>query len=142
MILFIDDDTNRVENDVFELVSWGFSVQLEGSVDSALQFFDQHFADVDAVICDIVMPHGLAVSAEDSIDGLRTGVAVFRHVRQRCPTLPFIFFTNLSHVEDMLRKECLDEERTWLYLEKRNFLSLMFAERVRDFLESQQKRRV
>jgi len=138
-ILFIDDDAGRVENDVYELRSCGFEVHLEQSVENAFRFFDDNCNELVAVISDIMMPHGETVTSEESVDGLRTGLVVFRRVRSRCPDLPFIFFTNVTTVDDALRKHIESNERSCLYLEKRHYLSNEFAGRVKEFLTDERQ---
>jgi len=133
MILFLDDNPSRMENAVEELRMRNFQVHFEQNVDSALAFIDKHSSEIDALICDIMMPHGTRLSSEQTRDGLRTGISVLEIARSLQPTLPTIIFSNVS--DDELRKTLKGDERC-LFLEKPNYLSASFADKVRDFLGS------
>src|SRR5581483_4642005 len=95
MILFVEDEGSRVENDIEELRFCGYEVQLVTNVDQAIQFLEGRRSEIDGVICDVMMPHDQHFSAEETRDGLRTGVKLFEWARARWPELPFVIFTNV-----------------------------------------------
>ncbi len=128
MILMIDDEGDRIDNDIEWLRSSGYQVHLEQDVDQALKFLESHSPVIDGVICDIMIPHGRTFSGQQTRDGLRTGVSLFELVRAKWPDLPFIFFTN--SINQPLRRR-FQEERACAYLLKREHIGEQFIEEVR-----------
>ena len=127
MILFVDDESHRVENDIDELCSRGYEVRLEETLAGALRFLENNRQNVDAIISDVMMPHGTSFTAEQTRDGLNTGVNFFDWVRERWPELPFIVFTNVSNAA--LRQRFEQEPRCF-YLEKRDVRAEELADKV------------
>ena len=131
MILFVEDEGSRVENDIEELRFCGYEVHLVTSVDQAIKFLEGRRSEIDGVICDVMMPHDRHFSAKETRDGLRTGVKLFEWVRARWPELPFVIFTNV--LSEGLRSR-FEDEPSCLYIEKRDFLGNDFIEQVQSLI--------
>jgi DNA-binding response OmpR family regulator len=95
-ILFVDDEPRWVEPYRRELQDAGFEVDQENTIVGAIKYLDDHGAQLSLLILDIMMPHGTIFTAEETRNGRRTGVLMFKRVRETFPTLPVIFLTNVS----------------------------------------------
>jgi CheY-like chemotaxis protein len=107
MILFIDDEENRVKSCVQELRYCGYEVLFVRDVDTALQVLASDGKRVELVILDIMMPYKASFPRDATDLGLRTGVLLFERIRQDALGLPIVVFTNVSdaHVADRFRRE-------------------------------------
>jgi CheY-like chemotaxis protein len=132
LILFIDDEGFRVENDIEELQFAGWQVHLATKINDAVKFLKAHRHEVECVICDVMMPHGTCFSADETRKGLRTGIKFFEWARQRWPDLPFVIFTNVSG-DDGLRQK-LEREPACIYVEKQSSLGQEFLKHVRKLI--------
>ena len=74
MILFVDDEPKYVAayTQAFELSQ--FEVKMVPAVDEAWQILESQKEDVDAIILDVMMPHGKLFDVRETQDGLRTGL--------------------------------------------------------------------
>jgi CheY-like chemotaxis protein len=141
MILFVDDEERRVENDIEELRICGYEVHLETTIDGAFEYWEREEHAITAVISDIMMPHGSRLTDKETRDGLRSGVALYYAVRLKRQDTPFVFFTNVSFLValsapdgDLRRRLEEGGDPQCHYLEKRDFLPFQFAAEVDRFL--------
>jgi CheY-like chemotaxis protein len=131
MILFVDDEAFRMENDIEELRFRGYEVHLARTADEAVEFLQSNWRGVSGVICDVMMPHGSRFTEEETRGGLRTGVSFFQWTRARWPNIPFVIFTNVSN--EALRQQ-LEREPKCIYIEKRDFLGDAFTDQVQKLI--------
>ena len=131
MILFVDDDPYHVENDVFNLRACGYKVHEVSTVDEALAFLAAHRNDIDAVICDVMMPHGEAFGPAETRGGLRTGLRLFEKARDQSPELLFVVFTNV-HSEGL--RAYFERDPHCLYMQKQDNWGRKFTEQIKTFI--------
>jgi CheY-like chemotaxis protein len=129
VILFVDDEIDRLENDVEELKLCGYEVQTTARVDEAMKFLEAQHDEIDGVICDIMMPHWQAFPVEGTREGLRTGLKLFEWARGKWPGLPFVIFTNVS--SDVALWEQFQRAPACIYIEKQDTYGLQFVDRVK-----------
>lgn len=131
MILVIDDEKREMDSYVQELQLVGYEVRFEKDVDLALGFFEEHGAEVDLLVLDIMMPSGSRFKEVDTSRGLRTGLLVYEWLRERAPDLPCLILTNVSKedVADRFRTE----EMCWFLL-KEDYMPFELAEKVASIL--------
>ncbi len=132
MILFVDDEKRRMESYVKELKLSGYEVEIKSDVDSALDFFNKNYKQIELLILDIMMPAGNAFENVDTKYGLRTGIIFYEGIRNRNSTLPIIIFTNVSD-EAVEKKINLDKKS--LFLQKEDFLPFQFIDEIKDFFK-------
>lgn len=106
MILFIDDEERIMDSYKLELEMVGYAVVLENDVNAALRTFQAKLGEISLVILDIMMPPG-KLSETETDGGLRTGLQLYREIREKSPDLPIMIFTNVSDkgVEKQFRDE-------------------------------------
>jgi DNA-binding response OmpR family regulator len=102
MILFIDDEPRYVRSYIEFLEDSGHEAHLETSIDEALRFFLANQDQIGLVILDVMLPPGELFTAAETEDGLRTGVHLFKKLREESRQLPIIILANVSSkaVED------------------------------------------
>lgn len=98
MIIFVDEDQQRSELYREELVDKGLPVKFFASAPAARSYISDA-ASIDLAILDVMMPTEGEFDAVEAMDGLRTGILLYRQVRQRWPHVPVFFLTNLSRGE-------------------------------------------
>ena len=96
MILFVDDERRPIMPYMEELERSGYEVHLETSADDALNFVRSNAGRIDLIVLDIMMPYGKGFTADETEEGRRTGVHLFRRLRQENGKVPVIVFTNVS----------------------------------------------
>src|SRR3989304_2288098 len=150
MILFVDDETRRMESYKEEMELSCYEVKFLQDVDSAWRFFENNFEKIDLLILDLIMPPGQIFKDENTEDGLRTGIFLFKKIREKAtalPTvlfsggqppggvqeLPVIIFTNVSDaaVREIFRRK----EKCW-FIHKEDVLPFELAEKIKEILES------
>jgi DNA-binding response OmpR family regulator len=131
MILFVDDELRYVDSYAEELKMEGFELSPHESVDSAVRFFDQSRDQVELLILDIMMPPGTVFKDVDTEGGLRTGLAFYRHVRERAAKLPVFILTNVS--DPAVDERFQGEDNCWFF-RKDQCLPFELAEHVKKLL--------
>jgi CheY-like chemotaxis protein len=126
-ILFIDDDVYGSALYVGALEAVGFRVDFVHDVDTAVAWADGE--RYDAVIIDIMMPHGQFFDQMETAGGYRTGIALGRELRDRQPGVPMIALTN-SRDADVEAWYNLQPEFGYFY--KGDYPPEEFALRVRN----------
>ena len=96
MILFVDDEKQYIENIITELESLGIEVTFCAGVDEALNRIRSGERSIDAIVCDVMMPHGSAFSAAQTEDNKIAGLVFLADLRQRGVNLPVVLLTNLE----------------------------------------------
>lgn len=105
LVLLIDDDVLPMEFHVRALRSEGFEVEQRLDPDSALEFVREAHDRISAVILDIMMRPGESYKDVDTREGLMTGVALYRDLRELCPDVPVVVLTNVANEETLRRFE-------------------------------------
>ena len=98
-VLLIDEDEYPLIFYKQQLVEEGFNVIQCFSVDCALQAVAN--TNPDIIILDCMMPAGDQYRDEDTQEGLRTGVLLYRDLRKICPDTPIIVLTNVAEQETL-----------------------------------------
>ena len=129
MILFIDDEARHMRSHLDELELSDFDVEFKQSVDEALDFFEDNFAQIELIILDIMMPPGNRFKNIDS--GLRTGVHIYDKIRPAAPDLPIIILTNVS--EEELAKRFHGEKNCW-FMRKEEYLPFELLSEIENIL--------
>ena len=96
MILFVDDEERPINTFMDELRLSGYDVHLETTIDGALRYFRTNLDQIQLVVLDIMMPYGEVFTAAETEGGLRTGVRMYKKLREESGQLPVIIFTNVS----------------------------------------------
>jgi CheY-like chemotaxis protein len=94
MILFVDDEPSYVANYVTELQVSGYRVDLVANVTDGLRKLESKNVSIELMVLDIMMSPRGAFTAEETQQGLRTGVRVYETARRERPQLPIIILTN------------------------------------------------
>lgn len=131
MILFIDDEKRVMSSHVLELILEGYDVVFETNVDEALDFFQKNLDDIELLVLDIMMPPGETFKNADVEGGLRTGIRLYRIIREHAPNLQVFVFTNVSadDAAEYFRKE----PKCW-FGQKVDYLPYEFVEEVKRFV--------
>jgi DNA-binding NarL/FixJ family response regulator len=129
MILFIDDETRRMDSFREEL-QYHFQVDFIDQVDRAYEFFQAHLSEIDLLILDIMMVPGKLFSQKEEEWGLTTGLHFYRLLREKAPNLPIIIFTNKEKTEKEFRGE-----PNCLFLRKRDYVPFELVDVVKEFLQ-------
>jgi CheY-like chemotaxis protein len=99
-ILFIEDERLPMIYYIKELERSGFNVKEFHSPEDAVAFA-QTKPQLALIILDIMMPPGEKYKEEDTKDGLRTGVFLFRDLSILYQDLPIIILTNVGNSETL-----------------------------------------
>ncbi len=133
MILFIDDED---EMDSFklglELSEYQYQVTLKTNIDEAWEYLVHSEVQIILVIMDIMMPPGILLKDEDTKGGLRTGLALFKKIRERNPYLPVIVFSNVSEERVI---SYFTQQPLCLFLRKEDELAFSLPEKVKSLLK-------
>ena len=133
MIMLLDDEQEYVENLVAELKSFGLEVHLVSNVDEALRCVEDPSSQLQAIVCDVMMPHGHAITAEASRDNLTTGVQFAEKVREVGIEVPIVLITNLDRDRAPIQG-VLEKCRPCTVIHKREQWSFEIAETIRDLV--------
>lgn len=98
-ILLIDDERLPMKyySRAFEMNN--FEVKQCLDPDSALEYINRKKPKLKAIILDIMMLPGKKYSSEDTNNGLKTGILLYKDLRVIYPDTPIIFLTNVSNPE-------------------------------------------
>ena len=131
MILFVDDEPNRVEVYDRDLRMSGFEVLFKSSVDEALATIQENPDLISLIILDVMLSPGESFEDEDTNEGLRTGINLYNRVRTIVPNLPVITLTNVTDekVADWFQKQ----ESCWFF-HKKDIFPFEFTEEVNKIL--------
>ncbi len=111
MILMIDDEQKYVQAYIDDMME-AFEVVFEDNVDAGFATLQERLADIDLLILDIMMPAGKHRTSAETSYGLRTGLSLYKEVRQLAPRLPIVVLTN---VNDAKLEAELAQPLVWFY---------------------------
>jgi CheY-like chemotaxis protein len=131
MILFVDDEERPINTFMEELTRSGYDVKLETTIEGALRYFRANFDQIQLVVLDIMMPYGEVFSAAETEGGLRTGVRLYKKLREESRELPVIIFTNVSAQPI---EEAFSDQPRCRFLTKIDFFPFEFREEVASML--------
>ena len=83
MVLFIDDEPNRIKFYIRAVQSRGYATRTLQNTDEAWAFFQEARPEVRAVVLDIMMPPGRHLADTAHADGTRTGVFLYRRILEQ-----------------------------------------------------------
>ncbi|MGA3133454.1 MAG: response regulator [Terracidiphilus sp.] len=133
MILLLDDEGEYIENVLDELRSLGLQVVFLSNVDDALEYIKNNRSNIQAIVCDVMMPHGRAFAASATEDNRITGLRFAEKIREGGIKLPIVFLTNLE--PDRAPIEQVAEACTpCVIIRKREKWSFEIAESIRDLI--------
>lgn len=125
MIIFVDDEPEKITGytQAFELS--GFKVNLISSIDDAYAILEDTPKEVDAIILDVMMPSGIGLEPSDTKDGLETGIRFLEWLKKFHEGIPVIVLTNTINAKkkfNITHKNCLIYEKKeigpWALLDK------------------------
>lgn len=141
MILFIDDEKNRVDSYAMDLeLSAGHEVYLESNIDLALDFFYENTEQIELIILDIMMSPGKKVCNKSTEDGLRTGMVIFNKIKNDFPDFPIIIFTNVRNDSDDNIADKISKFKPSLFLQKKDHETYEFVDKVNAFLQNNRQK--
>jgi len=133
MILFIDDEHRYVENVIAELESLGFKVRFCAGVDEALDVLRGGVAGMEAIVADVMMPHGSSFTADATNQNRETGLEFLKRIRKHGITLPVILLTNVERGHQV--EDVAESHGPCLVIRKREYLSFEIAEIIKQEVE-------
>jgi DNA-binding NtrC family response regulator len=101
IVLLIDDDNLPMKFYIKALEESGFTVKRFLGPDDVLDFMEKNAAEIGVVVLDIMMPPGKRYKDENTKEGLRTGVFLFKDIRRMYPNIPVIVLTNVKNPETL-----------------------------------------
>lgn len=125
MILFIDDEPEKITGytQAFELS--GFEVVLLSSIDDAYATLEDIPNEVEAIILDVMMPSGIGLDPVDTKDGLETGIRFLEWLKKFHEVIPIVILTNTINANkkfNITHKNCIVYEKKdigpWALLDK------------------------
>ena len=101
LLLLVND--NEAIMDVYKrmLRGNGFDIHFCSSPDAALRFSRKKRGDISIIIMEIILPPGRAYAAEDTRQGIRTGLFLYPDLRELCPDVPIIVLTRTVNPETL-----------------------------------------
>ena len=136
-ILFVDDDIFLGSSYVYALRDEGYEVVESPSVDSALSL--ARGRDFDAVILDIMLPHGKFFNEFETQGGFKTGLALARELRN---TLPEAKILALTMSTDPEVEEWFTNDESVAYANKRDVRPQDLPRLVKNLVEGRKSPRV
>ena len=132
MILFVDDEKHYVQNILDELDLLDVRYTFCSGVDAAIEVIRTRASEIDAVVCDVMMPSGHAFTAEETEDNLITGLRFLARIRELGYKRLVLLLTNLEPG----RAPGVDNASTnyppCRILRKRELWSFEIAEQIKD----------
>ena len=128
-ILFIDDEPRFMRSLVDEFVACGHTLQIVRDIQSASELIQNTDLIFDVVIVDMVMPS----CDEESGDGRRTGLVLYREIRRVRPNQKIVILTNIS--DPSLKTEMLacEDASKFRFFRKVDLFPFEFVEEVQKF---------
>jgi DNA-binding response OmpR family regulator len=102
-LLLIDDDVLPTDYYFYALKERGFDVMQCEEADTAQDKW--RALNPALVILDVMMPPGKVVRAEDTKEGLHSGVLLFERLRRDLPDVPVIILTHLLSAPELFSTE-------------------------------------
>ena len=133
MILLVDDEGEYVENLIYELISLGMKVYFIPSVDDAIEYIKNNQSSLQAIVCDVMMPHGRAFAASATKDNRVTGLRFAEEIRAMGVKLPIVLMTNLEPDRAPI-EQVAEACAPCTIIRKRDKWSFEIAESIRDLV--------
>lgn len=134
MILFVDDEKQYVENVISEMESLGLEVRFCATVDEALPMFEAAPTNIEAIILDVMMPHGRSFTASETDDNMITGLRFLARIRHEGFIVPVVLLTNLESGRAPV-DEFAQKYAPCVVIRKRDKWSFEIAESIRDLVK-------
>jgi CheY-like chemotaxis protein len=96
MIIFIDDEPRYITAYVQAFELTGFKVLIISDIDRAWEVISSQTDEVDAIMLDVMMPPGRLLNMEDTMEGLRTGLAFLDRLKNLDERIPVVILTNAN----------------------------------------------
>lgn len=114
MILFVDDEPFFVDAYREALISAGYEVSMQKTLQAAMTLFQQEQSKVDLVISDVMLSSNGALNSSSSAEeDLLGGMALHDWLRKRSCTLPIIILTNKTTPD--VDRRISTERHSWLF---------------------------
>ncbi len=98
MILFIDDDKDRMRSYADYMILEGYEAEVIGTDSEALEFIETNKGDITLICLDMMMPSEL-YSREETDDRKHTGRRLFTDIRAITDKIPVIIFSIIKDEE-------------------------------------------
>jgi len=95
-ILLIDDEKLPMDYYIRALKLSNLEVKQFFDPESVVKFIKQKKPHPKAIILDIMMLPGNMYNQEETNNGLRTGILLYKDLRVHYPNIPIVFLTNVS----------------------------------------------
>lgn len=99
MILIIDDEQRYIQNYQEELEDIGFKTLLLGDVDEAYEALELRKGELEGIVLDIMMPYGTHFTADETLEGVKTGIKFYERIEPLVKDVPVFVLTNVSNPE-------------------------------------------
>ena len=108
MILFIDDEPQYISSFVQAFELSNFDVEVITSIDEALIFVENHSAEIDIIILDVMMPAESWIKYDECREGLRTGILFTDWLKKFDEEIPVLILTNAnkSYFKELTHRNC------------------------------------
>jgi len=126
LVLIIDDDFTPMELYVKALQLSNFEVHQSLSIDQAMKYLNNYHDIVKIIVLDIMMPPGHILTAEETEEGLNTGVLFYENLKSLYPQIPIVVLTNVRRKDTL---DALNSKACNIY-QKSDFTPYRFVEIV------------
>ena len=109
MIIFIDDEPEKITGYIQAFELSGFKVSQFASIDDAYLNLEDMPDQIDAIILDVMMPSGIGLEPDETKDGLETGIRFLEWLEKHHENIPVIILTNTVNANvkfDVSHRNC------------------------------------
>jgi CheY-like chemotaxis protein len=135
-VLLVDDDKFLMSYYVRRLQQMHMEVYQKLDPDQAMAWIEGERPELAAIILDIMMPYGTRYDAQQTLQGLRTGIILYRDIRRLYPKTPVVALTNVID-GDVLQE--LESDRRVTVLQKMEYTPNELGEVVAQLIAAAQK---
>lgn len=136
MILFVDDEKHYVQNILDELDLLEVKYIFCSGVDTAIDQIETRGSEIDAAVCDVMMPSGQAFTPEETEDNLITGLRFLARIRELGYKRLVLLLTNLEPGRAPDVDNAATNYPPCRILRKRELWSFEIAEQIKQDLET------
>lgn len=99
IVMLIDDDQEAMKYYILAIKQEGFELVHIKNPDETISYFNKPTHEKpDIVILDIMLPPGEVFANYPDVDeGLRSGILLYRRIKDQCENIPFVVLTNLRN---------------------------------------------
>ncbi len=133
-ILLIDDEKLPMDYYIRAFKMKKFEVKQCFDPDSAIEYARQNKPRPKAIILDIMMSPGKKYTNEDTDNGLKTGILLYKDLRDYYPQVPIIFLTNVSSPQ--IPRLASETTETLAVIQKIDYPPFELVERVEEMIAS------